>query len=70
MAIHDFITTATPAREPLAALFAVILLVHTPGGQSYTLSDYEAMLAAAGFVDCELHEPPGLPTRLLTAAVA
>jgi C-methyltransferase len=70
IAIHDFIpTSADPAQEPVPALFSVIMLVHTRRGRSYALADYEAMLTRAGFGAPELHDIPGLPTRVIVAAV-
>jgi C-methyltransferase len=69
IAIHDFMRTGNPAHDPQAALFSVIMLVRTAGGQSHTLADHEAMLAEAGFTEPRLHNLPGLPMRLLTASV-
>lgn len=67
IAIHDFIVTTTPAQEPAAALFSVIMLVRTKQGRAYTLNDYETMLSQAGFGPPELNDIAGLPTRVLVA---
>jgi C-methyltransferase len=67
IAIHDFIVTTRHAQEPAAALFAVIMLVRTRQGRVYSVTDYEALLAEAGFAAPELHDIPGLPTRLIVA---
>ncbi len=41
--------------EPLAgALFAINMLVHTPGGDTYTFAEIEGMLIEAGFGDVKL----------------
>jgi C-methyltransferase len=69
IAIHDFIVTTSHAHEPASALFAVIMLIRTPEGRVYSIADYRAMLAEAGFAAPDLHDLPGLPTRLLTATV-
>jgi len=70
IAIHDFVKTGSdPAQEPVAALFSVIMLVRTVSGRSYALSDYQAMLAEAGFQPPAQHDIPGLPSRVLIAEV-
>lgn len=70
LAIHDFVQTSTSAQEPAAALFSVIMLVRTTRGRVYAYSDYQDMLAQAGFATPELHDIPGLPTRVLVAPVS
>jgi C-methyltransferase len=70
IAIHDFIVTTSNAQEPAAALFAVIMLVRTTAGRVFSAADYEQMLRDAGFAPPELHEFPGLPSRLLVASPA
>lgn len=41
--------------EPLAgAMFAINMLVHTPGGDTYTFSEIEGMLLEAGFTEIRL----------------
>ena len=67
LAIHDFVVTTSNAEDPTAALFSVIMLVRTTAGGVHSLEDYEAMLHEAGFGAPELHEIPGLPTRVLVA---
>lgn len=67
IAIHDFMTTTSTAQEPAAALISVIMLVRTTGGRIYTVDDYRTMLAEAGLSDPELHDIPGMPTRMLIA---
>jgi 2-polyprenyl-3-methyl-5-hydroxy-6-metoxy-1,4-benzoquinol methylase len=67
IAIHDFIVTSTKAQDPAAALFSIIMLVRTTAGGVYSLQDYEMMLGNAGFGPPELHEIPGLPTRMIVA---
>jgi C-methyltransferase len=69
IAIHDFIGTDSPAQDPAAALFSVIMLVRTQRGQTYAYGDYQEWLRDAGFDKIELHGIPGLPTRLIVAQV-
>ncbi len=68
IAIHDFIVTTSNAQDPAAALFAVIMLVRTSAGRVYSAVDYETMLAEAGFKSPELHDIPGLPSRVMVAS--
>lgn len=70
IAVHDFIVTTSSAQEPAAALFSVIMLVRTASGRVYTATDYEEMLGEAGFGSPELHDIPGLPTRVMVAPAA
>jgi cyclopropane fatty-acyl-phospholipid synthase-like methyltransferase len=44
-------------RSP--ALFSMVMLVSTPGGDAYTFSDLESMFRNAGFLRSELHDLPG-----------
>ena len=68
--VHDFIVTTRNAQEPAAALIAVIMLIRTASGRIYSAEDYDEMLREAGFSTPELHEIPGLPTRVMVAAPA
>jgi C-methyltransferase len=67
VAIHDFMVTTSHAQEPAAALFAVIMLIRTRSGRVYSEADYRAFLAEAGFAAPDLHDIPGMPSRLLVA---
>lgn len=68
IAIHDFIVSTSTSQEPAAALFSVIMLVRTSSGRVYSATDYERMLGEAGFTSPELHDIPGLPTRIMVAS--
>ncbi len=57
--IRDFILDPDKAGPRSATLFALNMLVATPGGSTYTLDEYTDWLEAAGFVDVERLDPPG-----------
>ena len=49
IAIRDLVMDATRTQPVAGALFAVNMLVATPGGGTYTFAELQADLAAAGF---------------------
>ena len=55
IAVVDFIRE----RHPFAAVFAVNMLVNTPAGGTWTMEQYSAWLAAAGFHAPQLSEVAG-----------
>ena len=46
----DFVADHDRARTPTDATFAFLMLATTPGGDAYTLSDYDDIAKAAGFL--------------------
>jgi SAM-dependent methyltransferase len=64
VAIADFLR----GRSPRAARFALVMLLRTDGGNTYTLEQHEAWLAGSGFQDVELAALD--PERQLVTAVA
>lgn len=61
--IHDFILNRDKTGPRTAALFAINMLVGTPGGGSYSGAEYSEWLRDAGFADVrqvDLHGPTGL----------
>lgn len=59
--IRDMVMDESRTEPAEGALFAVNMLVNTPGGDTYTLGELSADLAAAGFVEAELiHRDPGM----------
>ncbi|MGH3086108.1 MAG: class I SAM-dependent methyltransferase [Rubrobacteraceae bacterium] len=50
-----------------AALFAINMLVLTPGGGTYSAREYESWLTAAGFEEVEVATMPGRTTVLILA---
>jgi SAM-dependent methyltransferase len=59
VAIREFILDPDRAGPPVAALFALNMLVGTPGGNTYTEADYRSWLAAAGFGNITRPDPAG-----------
>jgi SAM-dependent methyltransferase len=64
VAIADFVR----GRSPRAARFALVMLLRTEGGNTYTFQDHEAWLARAGFYHAELTDLD--PERQLITALA
>ncbi|MBE0658500.1 MAG: methyltransferase domain-containing protein [Bryobacteraceae bacterium] len=67
VAIHDHIMDADKTRPRAGAIFALNMLLATPGGGTYSDLEYGAWLGAAGFSAVERREVPGEPTALLIA---
>jgi 3-hydroxy-5-methyl-1-naphthoate 3-O-methyltransferase len=57
--IQDFILDEDGTSPPKAAIFAINMLVATPGGSSYRESEYRGWLQEAGFQDVRLIELDG-----------
>jgi (2Fe-2S) ferredoxin/2-polyprenyl-3-methyl-5-hydroxy-6-metoxy-1,4-benzoquinol methylase len=64
IAIQDFILEPDKTSPQTAALFALNMLVGTPGGSAYSEGDYFAWLKAIGFGNLERKRLPG-PTGLI-----
>jgi len=47
------------------AAFGLVMLAGTDAGNAYTYSQYEKMLANAGFVKTTLHPVPEMPKQVL-----
>ena len=66
--VRDFVLSPDGTQPAFAALFALNMLVNTPGGDSYTYDQYAFWLDEAGFEDVHLNEAevPG-STRVIEA---
>jgi (2Fe-2S) ferredoxin/SAM-dependent methyltransferase len=64
--IHDFVLDDDKAGPRSGALFALNMLVGTPGGGAYSAAEYGAWLATAGFEAGRFVPLPG-PTDLMVA---
>ncbi len=64
LVIQDFILEPDKTTPRFAALFALNMLVGTPGGSSYSEPEYAAWLGQAGFAEIHRVRPPG-PTGLM-----
>lgn len=65
VAIHDHIMDASKTRPRAGAIFALNMLLATPGGGTYSGDEYGEWLRAAGFGAVERRELPGEPTGVL-----
>jgi SAM-dependent methyltransferase len=63
----EFVPNDDRTGPPFAAMFALNMLVHTPGGDAYTLAELERMFRSAGFGPCELHPLPPGPQSVMIA---
>lgn len=68
VAIHDHIMDADKTHPRAGALFALNMLLASPGGGTYSVLEYGAWLRAAGFSTIERRDLPGEPTALLIAS--
>jgi len=66
LAIADFISDPDKTSPRSAALFALNMLVSTRGGATYSESEYDAWLKAAGFGESKRIRLPG-PVNLMIA---
>ncbi|HXZ18307.1 MAG TPA: class I SAM-dependent methyltransferase [Candidatus Acidoferrales bacterium] len=64
----EFVPDEDRTSPPFAALFSLNMLVHTPAGEAYTLSDLERMFRNAGFASCEYHSLPPSPQGVVIAS--
>jgi (2Fe-2S) ferredoxin/predicted O-methyltransferase YrrM len=67
IAIQDFILEPDKTAPRFAALFALNMLVGTPAGSSYSVTEYTEWLRAAGFENVRHVRLPG-PTGLMIAS--
>jgi len=67
LVIHDAIPDEQRAERSFPLFFAVVMLATTDHGDTFTFAQYREMLERAGFVDVALHQPPVMPTQVVTA---
>ena len=67
IAIVDFVPNEDRVSPPIAASFSLQMLGATDGGEAYTFSDLDRMLAAAGFSDRRAQPLGPTPQTLVTA---
>lgn len=65
--ILEFVPNEDRISPPPAATFSMMMLGNTPEGDAYTMSEYNAMLDAAGYSRSELLDVPHAPQRLVVA---
>jgi hypothetical protein len=64
----EFVPNEDRISPPEAASFSVMMLGGTAGGDAYTFSELERMLANAGFSRSEIHPlPPSIQQVVISA---
>ena len=67
--IIEFVPNEDRITPPHSASFGIVMLGTTPEGDAYTFSEYQTMLADAGFKNAELHElPPTAESAVIAVA--
>ena len=70
IAIVEFVPNEDRVSPPIPASFSLQMLGATEGGEAYTFSDLDGMLAAAGFVDRRVQPLDPTPQTLVLATVS
>lgn len=63
----DFVPNEDRVSPPMAAGFAMMMLMSTPAGDAYPLSEFESMHREAGFHTVAAHPLPESPHTVVTA---
>ena len=63
----EFIPNEDRVSPPTEAMFAMMMLAGTQGGDAYTFSEYDRMFHNAGFSRSELRELTPLPQRVIVS---
>ena len=69
LVIRDFITDGDSTAPLDAAMLSLTMLVTTPRGRCYSLAEYRAMLADAGFAESETRDLDGGATLIAARGV-
>jgi len=65
VATLDFVPNEDRVSPPMPAAFAMTMLASTADGDAYTLSEFSAMYAEAGFKEVKAHAVPTLPQTIV-----
>jgi ubiquinone/menaquinone biosynthesis C-methylase UbiE len=65
--ILEFVPNEDRISPPQTALFSLIMLTGTPGGDAYTFPEYERMCRNAGFSSVEMRDLPPSFSRVILA---
>lgn len=63
----EFIPNEDRISPPMDAMFAMMMLGGTTGGDAYTFSEYDQMFRHAGFARSEMHVLSPLPNRVIVS---
>jgi ubiquinone/menaquinone biosynthesis C-methylase UbiE len=61
----EFVPNEDRVSPPPSAMFSLVMLGSTPGGDAYTFREFEEMFSAAGFSRSELHQLQPSPQQLV-----
>lgn len=63
----EFVPNPDRVTPPISAAFAMTMLLNTPAGDAYTLSQFESMFRAAGFASTEQVPTGPMPEQVLVS---
>jgi len=63
----EFVPNPGRVTPPIAAAFAMTMLLNTPSGDAYTFSQFESMFAAAGFASTDQVPTGPMPEQVLVS---
>ena len=63
----EFVPNEDRVTPPIPASFSMMMLGLTPTGDAYTKSDFDGMMAAAGFTQNQLKQVPQSPQQLIVS---
>ncbi|MCA1557168.1 MAG: methyltransferase domain-containing protein, partial [Acidobacteria bacterium] len=61
----EFVPNEDRVSPPPSAMFSLVMLAGTPGGDAYTFSQLETMFKSAGFSRSELHQLEPTPQQVI-----
>jgi 2-polyprenyl-3-methyl-5-hydroxy-6-metoxy-1,4-benzoquinol methylase len=67
LAIVELVPNDDRVTPPEAATFSLVMIATTPAGDTYTFTEYDRMLRAAGFERAELHGLAPSPQQVIVA---
>jgi 2-polyprenyl-3-methyl-5-hydroxy-6-metoxy-1,4-benzoquinol methylase len=67
LVINDVVPDENRAARSFPLVFALVMLTTTDHGDTFTFAQYRGLLERAGFTAIELHEPPMMPSQVITA---
>lgn len=65
LAIFEFVVDESRTAPEISAIFAMIMLTATKGGDAYTFEETAAMCRRAGFARAEMHSLPPFEQRII-----
>jgi precorrin-6B methylase 2 len=61
----EFVPNEDRVTPPTSAMFSIVMLASTPGGDAYTFAEFDRMFRNAGFSGSELHQLPPTPQQAI-----